>query len=202
MKKTILRILPRLLPAGALFLPLGTLTISLGGLGNLLGGLGDLLGGLGALGGAGEKATPYNIVELVRALLEGNELFANVLKSEAMAPARPWLVVTAVGLALGILAVLAGLTLSWRDSMKLSLVSTAVYAGGTVSVILAMAGFSMFGAMLAEVWRGIADASLGYGTWLLLLMMLLNAAVCFFRWRAAKERARLAALAAKKRKRK
>jgi len=202
MKKTILRILPRLLPAGALFLPLGTLTISLGGLGNLLGGLGDLLGGLGALGGAGEKATPYNIIELVRALLEGNELFANVLKSESMAPARPWLAVAVAGLVLGILAVLAGLTLSFDEEIKRLAASAMVYAGGTVSVILAMAAFSMFGAILAEVWRGVANTTLNYGTWLLMILLLLNAAICFFRWRAAKERARLAALAAKKRKRK
>jgi len=202
MKQTILRILPRPLPAGALFLPLGTLTISLGGLGGLLGGLGDLLGGLGALGGESEKGTSYNIVGLVRAMAEGNELFANALKSDSMAPARPWLAVAVIGLVLGILAILAGLALSYRESMKLSAVSAAVYAGGAAGVILAMAGFSMFGAILGEVWRGVANATLDYGTWVLLALLLLNAAICFCRWRADKERARLAALAAKKRKKK
>jgi len=200
MKKTILRVLPRLLPAGALFLPLGMLTISLGGLGNLLGGLGDLLGGLGALGGASEKGTSYNIVGLIRALFEGNELFANVLKSEAMAPARPWLAVAVAGLVLGILAILAGLALSFDEEIKRLATSAMVYAGGTAGAVLALVGFSMFGAILDEVWRGIANAAAGYGAWVLLILLLVNAAVCFFQWRTAKEKARLAALAAKKRK--
>jgi len=181
MKQIILRLLPRLLPAGALFLPLGTLTIKL----------------------LVEKATQYNIVELVRTFgSENNELFVNLLKSDSMAPARPWLVVTAVGLLLGILAILAGLALAWRESIKLHVLSAAVYAGGTAGVVLAIVGFSRFGAILAEAVRSIANTSLSFGTWVLMALLLLNAAVCYAQWRAAKERARLAALAAKKRKRK
>jgi len=176
MKKAVPRVLPRLLPIGALFLPLGALTII-------------------------SNATAYNIVGLIKTLTgETNEFFAGVLQSDRMDPARPWLAVAAAGLTLGILAVLAGLALSLRESMKLSAASAAVYAGGTAGIILAAAGFMMFGKALAEAWRSMAGASLGYGSWVLLALLLLNAAICFFQWRAAKESARLAALAAKKRK--
>jgi hypothetical protein len=182
MKKTILRILPRLLPAGALFLPLGTLTISLGSLFS--------------------KPTAYNIVGLIKTFgSESNELFVNLLKGDSMAPARPWLIVTVVGLALGILAILAGLALPWRESVKRLGASAAVYAGGTAGVILAVVGFSRFGTLLTEAVR-LASTSLNAGTWILMALLLLNAAVCFAQWRAAREKARLAALAAKKRKRK
>jgi hypothetical protein len=107
-----------------------------------------------------------------------------------------------VGLGVGILAILAGLALSYRESIKLHASSAAVYAGGTAGVILAVVGFSRFGAVLAGAVRSIASTSLSFGTWILMALLLLNAAVCFSQWRAAKERARLAALAAKKRKRK
>jgi len=181
MKKTILRILPRLLPAGALFLPLGSLTISLGAL--------------------FEKPTSYNIVQLVKTFGgQGNELFLNLLKGDAMAPAIPWLVVSIVGLVLGILAVFAGLALPWKESIKLDAASAAVYAGGTAGVTLAMIAFPQFGSMLLQAVR-IASASLGYGVWILLALLLLNTAICFYRWRTEKEKARLAALA-KKQKRK
>jgi len=209
MKKTILRTLPRLLPAGALFLPLGTLTINLGNLlGGLLGGLGELgeLGQLGellgGLGGGGGTSTQYNIVKLIQALFsEGNEMFANMLKSDMMAQARPWLVVTAVGLVLAIGAVLAGLALAFKESAKLHAASFYVYAGGTLSTALAVVGFWRFSAAFAEDAGVFGSTSLNFGTWVLLAMLLLCAAICFSQWRAAKERARLAALAAKKRKR-
>ena len=208
MKKTILRILPRLLPAGALFLPLGTLTFSLGGLGDLLGGLlgGGLGGGLGellgGLGGGG-KSTSYNIVKLIQALFDdSNELIVRALKDDMMAQARPWLVVTAVGLSLAVAAVLAGLALCFKENIKLHAASFYVYAGGSLAAVLAIAGFLRFSAALAKDMGAIASTSLNIGAWLLLAMLLLNAAIWFGQWRAAKERARLAALAAKKRKRK
>ncbi|MCL2298540.1 MAG: hypothetical protein FWC27_00130 [Firmicutes bacterium] len=175
MKKILLRILPRLLPAGALFLPLGSLTISLGAL--------------------FERPTSYNLVGLLKTFGgKGNELFLNLLKSEAMAPAVPWLVLSIVGLVLGVLAVLAGLALSWRGSIKLYAASAAVYAGGTLGIALAAAAFPLFGKILVEA-VSLASTALGYGVWILLALLLLNAAVCFFQWRAEKEQARLAALA-------
>jgi len=118
-----------------------------------------------------------------------------------MAQARPWLAVTAVGLSLAVGAVLAGLALAFKESVKLHAASFYVYAGGTLTTALAAVGFWRFSIALAEAAGVFGSTSLNYGTWILLALLLLCAAVCFSQWRAAKERARLAALAAKKRKR-
>ena len=174
MKTTALRILPRLLPAGALFLPLGTLTISLGALGELFGAL--LGGGTG---------TQYNIVKLIQALFSGDEPFANLLKADIMTLARPWLAVAAAGLALAAGAVLAGLALACGGGAKLLSASSYVYAGGALATAFAMVGFRRFSAVLAEATGAFGRTSLNFGAWVLLATLLLCAAICFSQWRAA-----------------
>ena len=180
-KKAMPRAIPRVLPLGALFLPLGTISINF------------LI----------EKVTRYNIVELVKApFSESNELFATLLKSESMAAARIWLVVAVAGLALAVLAVLAGLALCWSGRIKLYAASAAVYAAGTLGAAGMGYGFAKFGTALAGALMNIATTSLNIGLYVLGLLLLANAVMCFVQWRSAKEKARLAALAAKKRKKK
>jgi len=180
-KKLIVRIVLRLLPVGALFLPLGTLSINL----------------------IIKKDTSYNIVELVKSLFSdnsGTELLLKLMETESMAAARAWMVVTAAGLVLSILAILAGLALVYFGKVKLLGASAAVYGAGTLGGVAAVTGFMLFGAELAEALRNIATASVNIGAYVMVAALLVNLIVCLAQWRGEKEKARLAALAKKQRK--
>jgi len=207
-KKAIPRVVPRLLPVGALFLPLGTLTFNLGSLGQLLGGggLGDMAGLLaGLLGGAGETSTSYSIVGAIQALTKkgpGSDLFGSLMKQDFMAAVRGWAAVTAVGLALCILAMLAGFAFIFAEKVKPLGIGALVYGAGTLGGLLALGGFKQFGAALGPAVADMASASLNYGAWVLAAMLLLNLIVCLTLWRGAKERERRAELAKKQRKKK
>ena len=177
----LLRTAPRLLPVGALFLPLGTLTIKI------------LI----------EKVTQYNIVTMIQAFTgEDSELFTKLLATEPMAAARTWMYVTAVGLVLSILAMLAGLALAFSGKTKILIAGTVTYGVGTLAGICAGVAFSMCGAALAGAMNNMVGLSVNFGTWVLVAVLLLNFVLCLSQWRRAKERARLAELAKKKRKKK
>jgi len=180
-KQLIIRIALRLLPVGTLFLPLGTLSINL----------------------IINKTTSYNIVELVKSLFSdsgGTELLLKLMETESMATSRAWMVVTAAGLALSLLAILAGLALAYFDQIKLLGASAAVYGAGTLSGAAAVFGFAMFGTELAAAVNNIATAMVNIGAYVLVAAMLLNLLADLAQWRGEKEKARLAALAKKQRK--
>jgi len=178
--KTIVRFVARALPVGALFLPLGTITIKF----------------------LVEKATPYNIAGFIKMLFEdGNELFFNMLTSEIMDSARPWMYVAAAGLAAGVLAALAGLALAYWDSIKALAISAWAYAGGVLGAAAMAVGFTIFGTTMAGALMNIASTSVNYGTYILLGLLLCNLIHSLIQRRDAREAARRAALAAKKRKR-
>jgi len=208
-KKTILRIIFRALPVGALFLPLATMTLNLGALGGLLGGLlgggveglGDLLG---ALGGGSGKSTQYNIVGLIKALFsKDNDLLIKLLQGESMAAARTWLIAAVVGLVLSILAALAGLALVAAGGKAKWLGGSSIaYAAGALGGIGMVVAFVKFGTTLAAAVMNIASTSLNIGAYILVALILFNLCHSLVDWRSTKERERLAALAAKKRKRK
>ena len=167
----------RALPIGALFLPLAALNIRL----------------------LVENTTQYNIVALFKALSGGGDsLFGSLLGSDTLAPALPWLIAAAAGLALSVAAIAAGLALSPRESIKSLAAACWIYAGGALGAVCAAVGTAVFGGALGGAVRNLASASVGVGTYVLLALMPLNLAASFFQWRGAKEKVRLAALAAKK----
>jgi len=193
----------RLLPVGALFLPLGTLTFNLGGLGEML-GLGDLGGLLAGLLGGGGKGTSYNIVGLIQGMLgqDSNGLLGRLMQQDFMAGTRIWLYMTGAGLALGILATLAGFAFIFAEKVKHLAASAAVYGAGTLGGICAVVGFLQFGVALGPALLDLAIATLNYGAWVWAAMLLLNLIVCLVLWRGVKERERLTALARKQKKKK
>ena len=178
-KKAIPRAVLRLLPVGALFLPLGTMTIKF----------------------ISEKTTRYNIVELIKSLGgQGNELLLKLLETEPMAEVRAWIVVTAVGLALSVLAMLAGFAFLFAESVKPLAIGAAVYGAGTLGGIAAVVGFTQFGQALGPAIMNLASAAVDYGAYVLVAMLFVNLVVCLAQWRKARERVRLAALARKQKK--
>jgi len=180
-KKAIPRAVLRLLPVGALFLPLGTMTIKF----------------------ISEKTTRYNIVELIKSLGgQGNELLLKLLETEPMAEVRAWIVVTAVGLALSVLAMLAGFAFLFAEKVKPLAAGAAVYGVGVLGVAAALTGFMRFGAALGGAVMNMASAAVEYGAWALAAALLLNLVVCLAQWRNAKEQIRLTELARQQKKKK
>jgi len=196
-KRAVPRALPRLLPVGALFLPLCTMTLSLGGL------LGSLLGdSLGGLGGGG-KSTQYNIVTLIQGMAgQDSELLVKLIKADFMAEVRTWLYVIAAGLALSILAMLAGFAFLFAEKIKPLAASAAVYGAGVLGMAGTLTGFAFFNPALGRAVPDIASASLNYGVWVLAAAMLLNLAMCLARCYSLKEQERLTALARQQKKKK
>ncbi|MDR2686863.1 MAG: hypothetical protein LBB75_03860 [Oscillospiraceae bacterium] len=180
-KKAVPRAVLRLLPVGALFLPLGTLTIKI----------------------ITEKATQYNLVGLIQALFgQENQLLVNLIKTDMMAAPRAWLYVTAAGLILSILAMLAGFAFLFAEKVKPLAAGAAVYGAGALGGICAVIGFAQFGGALGPAIMNMAGASVNYGAYDLAAMLLLNLVVCLAQWRGAKERERLTALARKQKQKK
>ena len=180
-KRAVSRAVLRLLPAGALFLPLGAMSIKF----------------------ITEKTTRYNIVELIKSLGgQGNELLLKLLEAEQMAAVRSWIYVTAVGLVLSVLAILAGFAFLFAEKVKPLAAGAAVYGAGVLGIATALTGFIKFGAALGGAMMNIASAAVEYGAWVLAAALLLNLAVCLTQWHDAREQIRLTELARQQKKKK
>ena len=156
----ILRIIAGLLPAGALFLPLGIVNISIILLGN--------------------TEMRLDIVELIRLSgnLGGDELIARLIQSDLFAKALPWVYTAVAGLAIGILAILAGIALSFT---KANFASVFVYAGGLAGAVVMAVGFGGFGSAMESNLLFTVDTTVGAGSYLLMGLFLLGAGVCLLR---------------------
>ena len=157
----ILRIMARLLPVGALFLPLGVLNIRI------------LFS---------DSETRLNIVELFRMLgdMGENELMLKVFQSEMFDAARPWLYAAIAGLAIGVLAILAGIAIAFPKGKTPLAAAMGVYGGGTLGAILMAVSFGAFGSALGDSLLFKVNASVSWGAWVLLALLALNAGLAWW----------------------